>query len=125
MFVVVSRKGPNCKQIVTRRWTRANDLARRAHGQGWKVRVETFFTDVLVTNKEGEFIVVKRRVVYHVAESFQRSWAVMQRDSVCVLWPSEMPLPSSWTVIEDDDKPEGDLPTTRDTIGKRKKKQAA
>lgn len=125
MFVVTTKNGPDSPKVITRSVSRVKALVSRAIKYGGDARVKQYFADVLVCNSDGVFVLVQKRVAYKDAEEFQRRWNLSERDSSCLLWPSEMPLPSSWTFIEDDDEPRGDLSTTRKPIGKRKRTQAA
>lgn len=100
MWMVIAKR-ENCeKRVITMKWNRANDLARRALGQGWKVRVKTYFADVLVANEDGDFVVVATKVRPHEAAKFSREWLLRELRSGCVMWPHGIPLPKHWTVID-------------------------
>lgn len=100
MWMVVAKRGDTEKKVITMKWTRANDLARRALGQGWKVRVKTYFADVLVANEDGDFVVVERRVRPQDAFMFHQRWFKSERDSACVLWPHGLPIPAKWRILD-------------------------
>jgi hypothetical protein len=67
---------------------------------GWKVRVRTYFADVLVGNRDGDFVIVRKRVKPKDAFAFHRHWFATEREACCVLWPHGLPIPKSWRIVD-------------------------
>lgn len=100
MWEVIARSGDRERRVITCHWDRASGLAKKALDCGWKVRVKTYFADVLVGNCDGDFVVVRRRVKTKEAFAFHRHWFKNERDACCILWPHGLPIPSRWRVVD-------------------------
>lgn len=95
----VSRVTGRERRIVSSDWVRASDLAKRALDRGWKVKIRQYFTDVLIADSSGDFLVVAKRLEPREAATFSINYAGEDRRRGCVLWPHGKPLPSSWRIV--------------------------
>lgn len=98
--VAKSRISGRERRVVTVRWERASELARKALDCGWKVRVKRYFTDILIADSEtGDFFLVASRVDPQEAANWTHGYAKIDRLSGCTLWPHGSPMPKGWNVI--------------------------
>ena len=87
------------RRIVSTDWARASDLARRALDRGWKVKIRQYFTDVLIVDLNGDFLVAAKRLDPRDAARFSVDYAKEDRRRGCVLWPHGKPLPNNWKIV--------------------------
>ena len=101
MWQVIATDGTRERQVVTSRWTRANHLARKALDMGWKVKIKTVFADVIVTNIDGDFLIIAKKIRVRDATSFTSSWMknCYPHPTGCMLWPHGASLPKRWKVL--------------------------
>lgn len=101
MWEVIATNGRRERYAVTSKWRRANDLARRALDMGWRVKIKTIFADIVVTNTDGEFLIVATRIKVQDAAKFSAAWLKECRahSTGCMLWPHGKPMPQGWRVI--------------------------
>jgi hypothetical protein len=95
----VSRVTGRERRIVSTDWARASDLAKRALDRGWKVRIRQYFTDVLIADSNGDFLVAAKRLDPRDAARFSVDYAREDRGRGCVLWPHGKPLPNRWKIV--------------------------
>jgi hypothetical protein len=105
MWQVIATDGSRERQVVTSRWKRANHLARKALDMGWKVKIRTVLADIIVTNNEGEFLVIAKKIRLQDASKFSMEWIRNLKPNAagCVLWPHGKPIPKIWKMIDKDD----------------------
>jgi hypothetical protein len=102
MWQVIATNGTRERQVVTSRWQRANHLARKALDLGWKVRIKTVLADIIVTNTDGDFLIIATKIRVQDAARFSVAWMKKGRpDSAgCMLWPHGRPMPDGWKVVK-------------------------
>jgi hypothetical protein len=125
MWKVVLNKGSEVQTTITRDRFRAEDLESKAISRGHNAEVTEYFADVLVLDADGIFIIVQKRVDYRSAEEFQRRWNARERDSSCLVWPSETPFPDSWKLREDDSEDGSDSSIETKLVDNRSKTLSA
>lgn len=102
MWEVTATNGTKERKAITSRWNRADHLAKKALDMGWKVKIKTVFADVIVTNTNGDFLIVATRIKAQDAARFSLSWLRESNSSSpgCLLWPHGRPMPKRWRIIE-------------------------
>ena len=95
----VSRTTGQERRVVTTRWERASELAQRALDRNWTVKIKRYWTDVLIADPSGDFMIVASRVDPREAARWTTGYARVDRRRGCVLWPHGRPLPDSWRVV--------------------------
>lgn len=95
----VSRVTGQERRIVSTDWARASELARRALDRGWRVKIRQYFTDVLIADSSGDFLVAAKRLDPRDAARFSVDYAKEDRRRGCVLWPHGKPLPNNWKIV--------------------------
>lgn len=101
MWEVTATNGTKERRAITSRWDRANDLAKKALSMGWKVRIKTVLADIIVTNTEGDFLIVATKIKVQDAARFSIAWMKKVRpDSTgCMIWPHGRPMPDGWRFV--------------------------
>jgi hypothetical protein len=86
---------------VTDQWSRATELANRALDRGWKVKINRYYTDILIPDVEsGDYVCVAVKVDPKEASKFSLEYAEHNRQRGCLLWPHGSPVPKTWNVID-------------------------
>jgi hypothetical protein len=100
--VIATKNGRRERCAVASKWSKAKDLARRALDMGWQVKIKTIFADIVVTNTNGEFLVVATKIRVQDATRFSAAWLRECRahSTGCMLWPHGKPMPQAWSVIK-------------------------
>jgi hypothetical protein len=102
MWQVIATNGKRERHVVTSRWEKANQLARRALDLGWKVRIKTVFADIIVANTDGDFLIVATKIRAQDAARFTLSWLreTGSPSPGCLIWPHGRPMPKEWKIIK-------------------------
>ena len=104
MWQVIATNGKRERHVVTSRWEKANQLARRALELGWKVRIKTAFADIIVANTDGDFLIVATKIRAQDAARFSVEWIANAKSysGGCLIWPHGKPVPPGWKFIQMD-----------------------
>lgn len=99
MWEVIAERGETERRIVSCKWARAKQHAKRALDRGWKVRIRTYYADVLIAEPNGDFLIIARKVKPQEAARFSILWFKRDDKSGCVMWPHGRPMPEGWNVV--------------------------
>ena len=68
---------------------------------GWRVKIKTVLADIIVTNTDGDFLIVATKIKVQDAAKFSMAWIKKGRpDSAgCMIWPHGRPMPDGWKVV--------------------------
>jgi hypothetical protein len=100
MWQVIATDGTRERQVLTCKWQRANNLAKKALDMGWKVRIKSYFADILIAEPDGSFVIIARKIRLHEAAKFSILWLKQDDCSGCVVWPHGKPVPPRWSTSE-------------------------
>jgi len=87
MSEVIAERGETERRIVSCEWYRAKQHAKRALDRGWKVRIRTFYADVLVAQPNGDFLIIARKASPRDAAKFSILWSKRDERARCAMWP--------------------------------------
>jgi len=99
MWEVTATNGTKERRAITSRWNRANQLAKKALDMGWKVRIKSYYADVLIAEPDGNFVIIARKIRPQEAAKFSVLWFKKDDRSGCVVWPHGLPTPPGWNII--------------------------
>lgn len=98
--IAKSRVSGRERKRITDNWDRAMELVGKALDHGWRVRLNKYYTDVLIPDVEsGDYVCVAVKMDPREASRFSFEYAKHNRERGCTLWPHGRPLPKGWRVI--------------------------